>query len=134
MAKRKKKTGNKSAWSDKEVLKVVEEMIEDANENTTVNTLMSICARADINRDCLGDWEKKFENNPPVIRIIKKLRQIMEARLLERAINNETNAGFTKFLLKSKFGYQEDQSNVTIIKSDSINVSFDDDNNEDETK
>ena len=94
--------------------------------------LMSICSRADVNRDILGDWEKKFPNHNELLRIIKKLRTMLEARLLERAINNETNAGFTKFLLKSKFGYKEEESNVTIIKSDSINISFDegDDNEE----
>ena len=127
--KRVQKKGNKDAWSDKEVIKVVGEMIKDAHENPTVNTLLSICSRAEINADCICDWEKKFSNNPPVIRIIKELRQIMECRLLERALNNEINAGFTKFLLKAKLGYTEEQSNVTIIKGDTISVSFDGDDN-----
>lgn len=131
--KRKQKTGNKSSWGDKEVIKVVNEMIKDAQDNPTVNTLMSICARADINQDCIKDWERKFENNPPVLRSIKKLRKLMEARLLERALNNEINAGFTKFLLKSKFGYDDQPNNLTVIKSDKINISFDDnDDDEDE--
>ena len=132
MAKRRQKKGNKDAWSDKEVLKVVGEMIADAQENPTVNTLMSICSRAQINADCICDWEKKFAKNPPVLRSIKELRQLMESRLLERALNNEINAGFTKFLLKSKLGYTEDQSNVTVIKSESINISFDEGNNDEE--
>jgi len=129
MANRKRrvqKKGNKDAWTDKEVIKVVGEMIKDAQENPTVNTLMSICSRAEINRDLIGDWEKKFSNNPPVLRILKELRQLMECRLIERALNNEINAGFTKFLLKAKLGYTEEQNNVTIIKGDTISVSFDD--------
>jgi hypothetical protein len=134
MAKRRQKKGNKDAWSDKEVIKVVAEMIADANENPTINTLMSICSRAQINQDCICDWEKKFAKNPPVLRSIGELRQILHARLVERALNNEINAGFTKFLLKSKFGYKEEESNVTIIKSDSINISFDDDDNNEEDK
>jgi len=129
MANRKRrvqKKGNKDAWTDKEVIKVVGEMIKDAQENPTVNTLMSICSRAEINRDLIGDWEKKFSNNPQVLRILKELRQLMECRLIERALNNEINAGFTKFLLKAKLGYTEEQNNVTIIKGDTISVSFDD--------
>lgn len=125
--KRRQKKGNKDAWSDQEVIKVVKEMIQDAKDNPTVNTLMMICTRAEINRDCINDWEKKFHNNPPVLRILKELRQLMESRLLERALNNEINAGFTKFLLKAKLGYTEEQNNVTIIKGDSITVKFDDD-------
>ena len=127
--RRVQKKGNKDAWGDKEVIKVVGEMIKDAHENPTVNTLLSICSRAEINADCICDWEKKFSKNPPVLRIIKELRQMMESRLLERALNNEINAGFTKFLLKAKLGYTEEQSNVTIIKGDTISVSFDGDDN-----
>ena len=130
MAKRKQKTGNLNAWTAPEVIKIVGEMIKYASENITVNTLLSVCVHAQINNDCICDWEKKFHDIPDVLRIIKELRQMMEARLIERALNNETNPGFTKFLLQAKMGYQIEQGNVTIIKGDKINISFDDDSEE----
>ena len=131
--KRKQKTGNQDIWTPEEIVQVIEEMIKDAIANPTVNTLLSVCVRADINSDNISFWEKKFDDNLLVVGTIKKLRALMEARLLERALNNEINAGFTKFLLKSKMGYTEEQNNVTIIKGTSITVSFDDDVNIEDT-
>ena len=133
MKKRKQKKGNKDCWTAPEVIKVVGEMIQDATENPTVNTLISVCTRAEINIDCISDWEKKFAEDNQVLRFIKELRQMMEARLIERALNNEINGGFTKFLLKAKYGYTEEQNNVTIIKGDTITVKFDDDVNIEDT-
>lgn len=132
MGKRIQKKGNLDVWTAPEVIKVVSEMITDATDNPTVNTLLSICTRAQINSDCISTWEKTFHDLPSVLGIIKELRQIMEARLLERALNNEINAGFTKFLLKAKLGYTEDTTNVNIIKGQNIKISFDndDENNE----
>jgi hypothetical protein len=131
--KRKQKTGNQDVWTPEEIVQVIEEMIKDAIANPTVNTLLSVCVRADINSDNISFWEKKFEDNSLVVGSIKKLRALMESRLLERALNNEINAGFTKFLLKSKMGYTEEQSNITIIKGDTITVKFDDDVNTEDT-
>jgi len=131
--KRKQKTGNQDIWTPEEIVQVIEEMIKDAIANPTVNTLLSVCVRADINSDNISFWEKKFDDNSLVVGTIKKLRALMESRLLERALNNEINAGFTKFLLKSKMGYTEEQNNVTIIKGTSITVSFDDDVNIEDT-
>ena len=131
--KRKQKTGNQDIWTPEEIVQVIEEMIKDAIANPTVNTLLSVCVRADINSDNISFWEKKFDDNSLVVGTIKKLRALMESRLLEMALNNEINAGFTKFLLKSKMGYTEEQNNVTIIKGTSITVSFDDDVNIEDT-
>jgi hypothetical protein len=131
--KRKQKTGNQDIWTPEEIVQVIEEMIKDAIANPTVNTLLSVCVRADINSDNISFWEKKFDDNSLVVGTIKKLRALMESRLLERALNNEINAGFTKFLLKSKMGYTEEQNNVTIIKGDNITVKFDDDVNIEDT-
>lgn len=132
--KRIQKKGNQDTWTPEEIVKVIEEMTKDAVDNPTVNTLLSVCVRADINSDNISHWEKKFEGNSLVVGSIKKLRALMESRLLERALNNEINAGFTKFLLQSKMGYQIEQGNVTIIKGDKINISFDDDSENEEAK
>jgi len=129
--KRKQKTGMYSVWTKPEVIQEVKLMIKDAQDNPTVNTLLSVLTRAQLSADVIVDWEKKFKDDEEVLRIIKELRQIMESRLLERALNNEINAGFTKFLLKAKLGYTEDQSNVTIIKGEKINISFDNENDDD---
>jgi len=130
--KRKQKTGFKSEWTIPEAQKIVNDMIIDVETNERISTILSVTVRADINRDILCDWEKKFVDEPELLRSIKKLRDILEARLVENALFNDTNPGFTKFLLQSKFGYQVEQGNVTIIKGDKINISFDDDNEEEE--
>ena len=96
------KKGERKYTAD-QLEKLANEYIKECKESGKVPFLVGLANKLEIDQSRLYDWEKV---NPSYALSIKKVRQMSEQMLIDKAIN-ENKPVFPIFLLKSKFGYQE---------------------------
>jgi len=85
-------------------IKAVEDYLAECKANKTVPLLLELAERLDISDDTLT----RYVQNSTYNEYIKKVRRATEKALINKGLN-ENKPVMSIFLLKSKFGYIEQQ-------------------------
>lgn len=109
MAKRKGggQPGNKNAlkWSDSDLIQIGEELLKWMNQDQNIWFEKFLMSKG-LYRDFVSD---RAENCKSFAELIKKAKQMQEARIAEFALHNKINTTMSIFLLKNNHGYRDRQ-------------------------
>lgn len=104
------KPGNKNAekWTEETVMSKLEE-IQELVERPDVNYLGTALTKVGLYNDIWRDWSQKFSENLVVSRTMKKIRDRIQSKLYERALNGDVVPSIAIFGLKNNHGWTDRQ-------------------------
>ena len=70
--------------------------------------------------DHLSKWKREFPDNKIIQSTLKKIKNIMEARIVGGSLDKTLHAGFAKFLLINRYNDWVDRKDIT-TKGEKIN-------------
>lgn len=100
--------GNTTAekWTVETVLPLLEK-IESYAKKPSCMYIGSALVKVDLYKDIWRHWKNKFSDNDDVLRTIKRIEQIFENKLFEKALTGKVNATVAIFGLKNNHKWRD---------------------------
>lgn len=102
-ALRKSALGNqwRLKWTEESVTELLIESIDFLNNNVEVKTLVRLAEKMGVWTGWFLQQKQKFNKNKEIVQLVDRIYTIIESRLLNSALNNQTNSAVSIFALKS---------------------------------
>lgn len=97
---------NAEKWTRAIVLKEVEAILVEAKKPSCL-WIGSAMAKRELYRDIWAYWKEKFKDDKVVFRTIKRVDQIFENRLFEKAAKGDVNTTIAIFGLKNNHNWRD---------------------------
>ena len=120
--KKKHAGGRPLKYTEREMIKVGQDLIEWLNESEEHLFVIEFLAKKGLYWEIIERWEKRSEE---FCRLYKKAKFIQEMRLLKKGVKGGNSTAFTIFLLKNFYGYQ-DRQNIDMRQERIIKVEGED--------
>lgn len=97
---------NAEKWTE-EVVRANLAVMLDMAKSSNYRTIGKLCLDNDLSPFHWSEWALKFKGNSFVLQAIKEIERIVEANLVEQAMDGNANSTMAIFTLKNKHGWED---------------------------
>ena len=111
---------NNLVWTKEKALEYIKEVFEFVKDNEQCRSMSKACTETGHYETVLNYLQEKFDISDVDFKPIKACKDIIKARLMEQALNNDANATMAIFILKNNHGMAdkvETKQEVTVTET-----------------
>ena len=101
-------------YTKKYVLKEVKKLLKELRSNEDVIYLGQLFLGTKYTRQRFSEWSKEFNNNEEISDTIKKIKEILETRVVVQGMQKKLNPAMAIFNLKNNYGWTDKDIEPTV--------------------